>query len=150
MNSTELARQSLDSLLDKLGFTGTIAEEHTEEGLCLQITQSPDAKYIIGEDGDRLDDLQYLVNRIIQKQDPEAKRVRIDCDYFRENYEKRLVEKAVSLAHKVQETGKPLKLQPLNAYYRRIVHNALLSVEGIRTESPNTDERFKRITILQA
>lgn len=150
MNEAEVAQKSLEALLEKLGFSGTIVQEYLPEGLCLQITDSPDEKYIIGEDGDRLDDLQYIVNRMVQKQIPEAPRVRVDCAHYRAESEKRLVDKALSLAKRVQETGKPLRLNPLNAYHRRIVHNALMEVEGIRTESPNSDERYKRITILPA
>lgn len=150
MNVAETAQNSLETLLEKLGFSGTIVQEYLTEGLCLQITESPDRNYIIGEDGDRLDDLQYIVNRMIQKQIPDAPRVRVDCEHYRAESEKRLIDKAVSLAKRVQETGKPLKLNPLNAYHRRIVHNALMEMDGIRTESPNTDDRYKRITILPA
>ena len=147
---TELAQKSLETLLEKLGFSGNIVQEFTPEGVCFQIMDSPDAQYITGEEGDRLDDLQYLVNRLVQKKIPEAVRVRVDCDHFRARNEKRLVDKAVSMARRVLETGKPMKMSPLNAYHRRLVHNALMEIEGVRTESPNTDERFKRITILKA
>lgn len=149
-NVGELAQKSLETLLDKLGFTGNIVQEFTPEGICLQIMDSPDASYVTGEEGDRLDDLQYLVNRMVQRQYPEAVRVRVDCDHFRARNEKRLVDKAIALAQRVLETGKPMKLSPLNAYHRRLVHNALMEVPGVRTESPKTDERFKRITILKA
>ena len=55
-----------------------------------------------------------------------------------------------SLAERVQESGKPMKMQPLNAYHRRLVHNALQSMEGIATESEEGDGRYKRITIRRA
>ena len=45
------------------------------------------------------------------------------------------------------ESGKPMKMPPLNAYHRRLVHNALQSMEGIVTESEEGDSRYKRITI---
>lgn len=147
MNETELAQTSLETLLDKLGFSGTVTQEFLTEGLCLQITDTPDEQLIIGEDGDRLDDIQYIVNRMIQKQVPDAPRVRVDCNHYRAQSEKRLIEKATSLANRVLETGKPMKLNPLNAYHRRIVHNALQEIDGICTESPNSDDRYKRITI---
>ena len=59
----------------------------------------------------------------------------------------RLLEKARSLAERVQESGRPMKMPPLNAYHRRLVHNALQSMEGIVTESEDGDSRYKRITI---
>ena len=150
MNETELAQSSLETLLDKLGFSGTIVQEFLPEGLCLQITDTPDEQLIIGENGDRLDDLQYIVNRMIQKELPDAPRIRVDCNHYRAQSEKRLIEKAISLANRVLESGKPMRLNPLNAYHRRIVHGALQEIEGIKTESPNTDERYKRITISKA
>ena len=45
------------------------------------------------------------------------------------------------------QSGKPMKMQPLNAYHRRLVHNALQSVDGVTTESEEGDGRYKRITI---
>lgn len=146
----ELAQKSLETVLEKLGFSGKVVQEFTPEGLCLQIAESSDGRYIIGEEGDRLDDLQYIVNRMVQRHIPEAVRVRVDCDHFRARNEKQLVDKALSLAQHVLETGKPMKMPPLNAYHRRLVHNALVGLDGIRTESPQSDERFKRITILKA
>ena len=68
-------------------------------------------------------------------------------DHYRERNEARLLEKARSLAERVQESGKPMKMPPLNAYHRRLVHNALQSMEGIVTESEEGDSRYKRITI---
>lgn len=150
MSSADIAQQSLESILEKLGFTGVVTQEIVGDGLCLQISNSPDAELIIGDEGDRLDDLQYIVNRMTQKIDPETPRVRVDCDNFRANHELRLVEKAISLANRVIASGAPMRMTPLNAYHRRLVHNALQQMDGIRTESPNTDERFKRITILKA
>lgn len=114
--------------------------------MCLNIS-SLDSQYIIGGDGDRLDDLQYLVNRMIQRKMEDAPRVKVDCDHYRERNEARLLEKARSLAERVQESGKPMKMPPLNAYHRRLVHNALQSMEGIVTESEEGDSRYKRITI---
>ena len=147
MSASTTAQQSLEALLSKLGFSGTIQVEGEGEALCLQIVESPDADYLIGQEGDRLDDLQYIVNRMTQKLDPESPRVRVDCHYYRAGQEERLVQKALELADRVLEGGKPLRMNPLNAYHRRLVHNALMEVEGIGTESPETNERFKRITI---
>ena len=59
---------------------------------------------------DRLDDLQYLVNRMIQRKMEDAPRVKVDCDHYRERNEARLLEKARSLAERVQESGKPMKM----------------------------------------
>ncbi len=147
MNLADISRKSLDDLLTSLGFAHEISVDENDEGiLCLNIS-SEDAKFIIGEDGDRLDDLQYLVNRMIQNVDAASPRVRVDCDHYRERSEAKLLKKARSLAEKVLATGRPLRMQPLNAYYRRLVHNSLADVAGVATESEEGTSRFKRITI---
>ncbi len=141
-----LATQTLEALLTPLGYTFAYTATETEEGLTLMI-ESPDARFLIGNDGDRLDDLQYLVNRIVQAEWESAPRIRVDCDSYRERAEALLLRRARSRAERVQKTGKPLMMEPLNAYQRRLVHNALAEMEGIVTESEQTESRFKRITI---
>lgn len=149
MNPADLSSKALSELLTSLGFAHEIAIQEHDGVVCLQIS-SEDAKFIIGEDGDRLDDLQYLVNRMVQHAEPDAPRVKVDCDHYRERSEERLIKKAKSLAERVLETGKPLRMQPLNAYHRRLVHNALAETAGVTTESEEGESRYKRITILPA
>ena len=101
MTVQEIAEQSLKSLLASLGFSADIEVTEADGIVCLNIS-SPDSQYIIGGDGDRLDDLQYLVNRMIQRKMEDAPRVKVDCDHYRERNEARLLEKARSLAERVQ------------------------------------------------
>ena len=144
--SSEASAQILDKMLGSLGFEAEVAVEESDQGVCLQI-QSPDSKYIIGQKGDRLDDIQYLVNRVMQNQDPDSERVKVDCDQYRTETETRLKEKVLRYAEEVKESGKPKRLQPLNAYYRRLVHNYLVDDNEIETSSPHGSSRFKKITI---
>ena len=136
----------LDSILSKLGFIYSIEQEESEEGTVLQI-RTEQGKYLIGRSGDRLDDIQYLVNRILQKKNPDADRVRIDCENYRVEQEQKLCEAVLDAAAKVKETGKPQRLKPLNAYYRRIAHNAIVDDPEIESTSPGGNDRMKRITL---
>ncbi len=145
----ELSVEILEKMLDTLGFEGEVTLEETEEGQCLQVS-SADSKYLIGKKGDRLDDLQYLVNRIMQSQAPETERVKVDCENYRSEAEARLQEKVLRFAEEVKETGKSRRLQPLNAYYRRLVHNYLVDDAEVTTSSPQGSSRFKAITISPA
>lgn len=140
---------ALESLLQSLGFEAQIAVVEDGDIVRLDI-ETADARFIIGEEGDRLDDLQYLVNRMIQKTLPDAPRVKVDCDHYRERSEAKILEKACSLAERALETGKPMRMQPLNAYHRRLVHNALKEMGGVATDSEEGDARYKRITIRPA
>ena len=144
-----LACEAAESLLTPLGFSFTLSTEPYEDGISLLI-ESPDARFLIGEDGDRLDDLQYMVNRLVQARWGDAPRVRVDCDNYRARAEAKLLRRARSRAERVLKTGKPLLMEKLNAYQRRLVHNDLATIPGIVTQSEDTDSRFKRITISRA
>lgn len=146
MSDAKQAEEVLDSILGKLGFTYSIEQEESEEGTVLQI-RTEQGKYLIGRSGDRLDDIQYLVNRILQKKNPDAARVRIDCEDYRVEQEQKLCETVLEAAAKVKETGKPFRLKPLNAYYRRIAHNAVVDDPEIESTSPGGNDRMKRITL---
>lgn len=141
-----LAREAAESLLTPLSFTFTLTTEPYEDGITLMI-ESPDARFLIGEEGDRLDDLQYMVNRLVQARWEDAPRVRVDCDSYRARAEAKLLRRARSRAERVLKTGKPLLMEKLNAYQRRLVHNFLATIPGIATQSEESDSRFKRITI---
>jgi spoIIIJ-associated protein len=146
MTPVETATRILDTMLGHLGLAATIEVRETSDGPCLQI-HSPDSQTIIGRDGDRLDDIQYLVNRILRRQFPKAERIKVDCEHFRTIREDQMAGEIKEIAARVKETGKPHTLRPLNAYYRRMVHNLLIDDPAIESHSPEGDDRLKRITI---
>ena len=150
--AADMAVKTASSILTPLGYTFSLTTSPTEgeeNGVTLMIS-SPDARYLIGDEGDKLDDLQYLVNRLLQAEWGDAPRIRVDCDSYRERAEAKLLRRARSRAERVLQNGKPLLMERLNAYQRRLVHNELAKMEGIRTTSEETDSRFKRITISRA
>ncbi|MFC5049903.1 protein jag [Rubritalea spongiae] len=149
MQWDDASEKILVTMLGHLGFSVEVERVQSDDGLCLQI-KVDESKAIIGRNGDRLEDLQYLVNRILNKHFPDAPRVKVDCDNYRHEQEGKLVEKAKALAEKVVESGKSVRTRPLNAYYRRIVHNSLAEVDGISTASPSGNARYKRIEIKPA
>ena len=145
-NMGEEAVNILSNMLDQLGFDAEVELQQVEQGACLQIT-SPDEKYLIGSKGDRLDDIQYLVNRVLQAKIPDSDRVRVDCDGYRERSEAQLKEKVSRIADEVKHSGKAKRLPPLNAYHRRLVHNFLAENEFVETSSPEGKSRFKKIVV---
>ncbi len=146
MQTADSATRILDTMLGHLGFAATIDAHETPDGPCLQIT-STETEAIIGKEGERLDDLQYLVNRILRKHVPKAVRIKVDCAHFREIQEDKMKEELRSIAERVKATGTPFQMRPLNAYYRRMVYNILAEDHEIRCHSPEGDDRLKRITI---
>jgi spoIIIJ-associated protein len=149
MNEVEAAGKILDSMLGKLGFHVELETLETGDGPCLNILTG-EGSHLIGKHGDRLEDLQYLTNRILSKHYPDAPRVKVDCDHYRANQEQKLIESVQEIARQVLDDGKARKLKPLNAYYRRMAHNALAEIGGISTSSPKGNARYKRIEVAKA
>jgi spoIIIJ-associated protein len=149
MTPVDAAQRILDTMLGHLGFAATIEthENHEDpEEPCLQILTSQ-SEFLIGRDGHRLDDLQYLVNRVLRRHLPDAPRIKVDCEHYRTINEDKLIEEVRGLADRVRASGKPFHLRPLNAYYRRIVHNVLMDDPEVESHSPEGSQRLKRITL---
>lgn len=142
----QTATKLAGSILRSLGFQCNITPSWDGEEVTLMI-ESPDSGIIIGDNGSRLDDLQYLINRLIVIQAENSPRVRVDCDHYRERAEAKIVHTARQKAERVLASGKPITIGPMNAYHRRLVHSALADTPGIKTESEEVEARFKRITI---
>jgi len=146
MSHVEAATKILDTMLGHLGIPATVEVQEDEDGPCLQIHSSK-SDAIVGKNGERLDDFQYLVNRILRRQDANAPRIKVDCEHFRNMREDEMTKEVQAIAERVKESGQPHEMRPLNAYYRRLVHNALIDDPEIETSSPRSNERLKRITI---
>lgn len=142
----EVAREILDTMLGYLGFVVDVRIEGTDGGRGLQVHTS-EAELLVGRGGDRLDDIQYLLNRLLHVRLPDAPKVRVDVGHFRVMREDRMIEEIRSQAERVRTGGRPLKLQPMNAYYRRLVHNAFKDDPVLETWSPRDQSRLKRIVI---
>jgi spoIIIJ-associated protein len=144
MNSP--ARDILDTMLGYLGFVCEIDEEPREGFLLLQV-HTPEKERLIGRHGEVLEDVQFLLNRIVQARFPDQPRVQIDIEYYREMREDAIVQRARQIADLVKKTGRPFHLDPMNSYDRRIIHNAFKDDPDIITWSPPDEARIKRITL---
>jgi spoIIIJ-associated protein len=145
MDHLDVAQEVLDTMLGYLGFAVTV-EVDRESGTVNVVTTS-DAKLLIGHHGDRLEEIQYLANRVVQDRIPEAPRFKIDIDSYRAAREFRMIEEAEATAARVISTGTALKLPPMNSYQRRLVHHHFKDHPDIETWSPSDSARLKRITI---
>ena len=140
------AKDILDTMLGYLGFVCEIDEEPREGFLVLQV-HTPEKERLIGRHGEILEDVQFLLNRILQTKHPDEPRVQIDIEYYREMREDAIVQRARQIASLVKKTGRPFHLDPMNSYDRRIIHNAFKDDPDIITWSPPDESRIKRITL---
>lgn len=142
----ETPPEILDTILGYLGFAFQIQEQERDGHLVLQIYTS-DATLLVGRHEQTLDDLQFLVNRLLLADDPAAPRVVIDVEHHRDMRDDALIQKVQHLAEAVRNGGRPLQTEPLNSYDRRVVHNAFKDDPVIATWSPPEEARLKRITL---
>ena len=142
-------RELLDTLLGFLDFAFEIQESKADDGTLTLQVYTEEAQRLIGRDGRTLDDLQLLVNRLLQARDPHAPRVVVDVEHFRTMRQDGFLLKVRALADQVRVTGRPVMLEPMNSYERRLVHAAFKDDPQIATQSPAEDLRLKRITLLR-
>jgi len=150
MNAATEAREILEIMLRHLGYTAVVEEESDGDLAGLQVTVADPkaATALTGKRGERLDDLQHLVNKLLHQKVPDSPRVRVDVNHFRGQKDDQFLNDIRRCADKVRSTGQPWKLDPMNSYQRRLVHNLFKDDPDIKTWSPEDESRMKRITLL--
>lgn len=101
---------------------------------------------LIGKRGQTLDSLQYLANRVANKHQEGYVRVKLDTENYRARREETLRHLAKNIAHKVKRNRRPVALEPMNPYERRIIHSALQSDPYVMTHSEG-EEPFRKVVI---
>ena len=142
------AKTTLEKLLQLLGFSVTVEENRMEEGILLDV-KTDDSGRLIGRQGQTLADLQYITNRLLFQQDPSAPKVMVDVGGYRAQAREALVKKAKEAAEKVRRWGDVVELEPLNAFDRRIIHQALKDDPGIETHSVEVEGTEKKVILLR-
>src|SRR5258706_11958006 len=138
----------LEQILQLLGFTATVEEHALEDGLLLDV-KTEESGRLIGRQGQTLTDLQYLLNRILFQKDQSAPKVMVDVGGYRAQAREALVKKAKEAADKVRRWGDVVELEPLSAFDRRIVHNALKDDPGVETHSVEVEGTTKKAVLLR-
>ena len=141
-------RTTLQRILELLGFSATVDEHHLEEGLLLDV-KTDDSGRLIGRQGQTLSDLQYITNRMLFQQDPSVPKVTVDIGGYRAQAREALVKKAMEAAEKVRRWGDVVELEPLSAFDRRIIHQALKDDPSIETHSVEVEGTDKKAILLR-
>lgn len=101
---------------------------------------------LIGKRGQTLDSLQYLVSLVVNKDSEEYVRVKVDTEDYRKRRKETLENLAKNIAYKVKRTKRPVSLEPMNPYERRIIHSALQNDKYVTTHSEG-EEPFRRVVV---
>jgi len=141
-------KATLEHILTLMGFSATIEETQLDDGILLDV-KTEDSGRLIGRQGQTLADLQYLTNRILFQQDTSAPKVLIDVGGYRAEARDALIKKAKDAADKVRRWGDVVELEPMGAYERRIVHQALREDPDVETQSVEVDGTDKKALLLR-
>lgn len=102
---------------------------------------------IIGKRGQTLDSLQYLLSLVVNKNREGFLRVKLDTENYRERRKETLENLAKNIAFKVKRTKRPVSLEPMNPYERRIIHSALQNDKYVTTKSDGV-EPYRHVVVV--
>ena len=138
----EKIEEFLKGLISNMGVNGEISYDEDEEAINLYINESDDFKVLIGKSGETLESIQYLLSIFARRNTSLEKRVYLDIN----GYKKRKEETAMTFAKKAIRYKKVMRLRPMNAYERRIVHSTLHNMKGVFTVSEG-EEPHRKVVI---
>lgn len=128
------AQKFLEDLLSFLGLNTEVYATHEDDVIQLNIPSTQMNGFLIGQHGDNMRAMQFLVSNALKNQNYEYVRVNVDVAGYKQQRASRLEKTAEEWVKKVQQSGEPMELRPMNAADRRIIHK-LASESGLTTES---------------
>ena len=147
METAERAEKFLMDVLEAMDLKATVSMEENKEERTLDIDLAgDDMGVLIGKRGQTLDSLQYLVSLVVNKGEDDYIRVKVDTENYRQRRKDTLEHLAKNIASKVRRTGKPVTLEPMNPYERRVIHSALQNDRYVETHSEG-EEPFRKVVV---
>ncbi len=130
------AREFITNVCKAMEIEVQIDTKYDADNNCLDIELSgKEMGVIIGKRGQTLDSLQYLTKLAINNNTEEKIKVKVDTEDYRSRRKKTLENLAGNVAYKVKKTGRPVELEPMNPFERRIIHSALQNNRYVKTQS---------------
>ncbi len=142
----EEARTVLDCILGHMGVEATVAVTEEPERIVLNVSGS-ETGLVIGKKGQTLDALQFLMNKIINRDREGRKPIVVDSEGYRVRRADSLVELALRLGEKAIRTHRTITVNPMSPHDRRIIHLALDKVPGVTTRSEG-EGAYRRLLII--
>lgn len=129
----------LKTILKNIGYQEINIEIQNKDTTPIFTIYSENDSLLIGKSGKNLHALQVLTTEVIKKELGESFKFIITVNNYKEKREESLIRLAHNIAHEVQETKIEVKMDSMNSYERRIIHNALINNRYVYTESEGTD-----------
>lgn len=143
--AVEFLKEVFASMNMEVNVEATVEESEGEKTISIDLSGS-EMGVLIGKRGQTLDSLQYLVSLVVNKEKEDYIRVKVDTENYRERRKATLEKLAKNIAAKVKRTRKPVALEPMNPYERRIIHSALQGDRYVTTKSEG-EEPNRRVVI---
>ena len=140
------AKQFLKIIFDGMRMEVTVDAAFDEDGELLIDLSGDDMGALIGKRGQTLDAMQYLVSQVINKRRSEYIRVRLDTEHYRSRRKQALESLARNIAYKVRRSRRPVALEAMNPYERRIIHSFLQNERDIETRSEG-EEPYRHVVV---
>ena len=143
----EMIREYIDRIMGAMELAYTLSVDFRENEIDVSIDgKKEETGIVIGKHGSTLNGIQIVLSAMVNQRSEEFRRVIVDCSGYRKKREQVLKRIAGKTANKVLKTNKSIKLEPMNAQERRIIHACLANVDGIRTRSEGKDPH-RRVVI---
>lgn len=140
-------REFLENVFSAMNMEVTIDIKKAEDDKVYEVELSgKEMGLLIGKRGQTLDSLQYLTNLAVNKHSDGYIKVKLDTEDYRQRRKDTLENLAKNIAYKVKRTKRPVSLEPMNPYERRIIHSALQNDKYVTTHSEG-EEPFRRVVV---
>ena len=144
----DAAREFLAGVFEAMEIEVAISMKYDQKEGSLDIDfEGPEMGLLIGKRGQTLDSLQYLTSLVVNKGQSEYIRVKLDTENYRKRRKDTLENLAKNIAYKVKKTRKPVALEPMNPYERRIIHSALQNNKFVKTTSEG-EEPYRHVVVM--
>lgn len=143
----DVAKNFLKEVFEAMNMAVVVNVKYDETQNAMDIDLSGDEMgVLIGKRGQTLDSLQYLVSLVVNKEKEDYIRVKVDTENYRQRRKDTLENLAKNISYKVKRTKRPVSLEPMNPYERRIIHSALQNDRYVTTHSEG-EEPFRRVVV---
>ena len=140
-------REFLENVFSAMNMEVTIDIKKAEDDKVYEVELSgKEMGLLIGKRGQTLDSLQYLTNLAVNKHSDGYIKVKLDTEDYRQRRKDTLENLAKNIAYKVKRTKRPVSLEPMNPFERRVIHSALQNDKYVTTHSEG-EEPFRRVVV---
>ena len=143
----ESVKEFLKSVFHAMDMAVEIIVKVNEEEKLIEVDlKGEDMGILIGKRGQTLDSLQYLTNLAVNKHSENYYKVKVDTEDYRKRRKDTLENLAKNIAYKVKRTKRPVELEPMNPFERRVIHSALQNDKYVTTHSEG-DEPYRHVVV---